>query len=316
MTLRRRSRVPAAYASVVDLSARNAWTFPLVLAAGVVIAVWAVVHQLELPEAPLGPALVARLTWGLAAMLFAVFFVFSVIELHVLMFRCGREQDAQRASLLTTIAGVTAVLVAMWNADLYLGPTRMATLLESSAFALTGVKRLSAIFDGFALWAALLVLATSSVILRHEVTTQEDLSRQLRASRILLYVGSALLVTGVSQSVALHTWPACCPPSATPPMDTQGIAAFQAEVRTSAEAVGAAAGTVCSLVLAAAYLPLGVMLRQRAYRVVKPWERAESWLAVHGLSLQPTQQLAKVLMILAPLLAGGPVSFLVGLLSR
>lgn len=314
--MRRRPHVPAAYASAVNLSARNAWVFPLVLAASVVITVWVVLQQLELGDAPLGPPLSARLTWGLAAMLFPVLFVFSVIELHVLMFRCGREQDARCASFLTTIAGVAAVVVAIWNADLYLGPTRMATLLEGSAFSLPGVKWLSAVFDGFAFWAGSLVLATSSVILRHDVTTQEDLSRQLRASRILLYVGSALLVAGVSQSVALHTWPACCPPSSIPATDAQGIAAFRAEVRTSADAVGAAAGTICSLVLAGAYLPLGVMLRQRAYRVVKPWERAESWLAVHGFSLQPTQQLAKVLMILGPLLAGGPVSFLVGLLSQ
>jgi hypothetical protein len=53
-----------------------------------------------------------------------------------------------------------------------------------------------------------------------------------------------------------------------------------------------------------------MLLRKRAYEIVIPWQRTEAWLAMHSLGLRPMQQLGKVLLMLAPLLAGGPVTAL------
>jgi hypothetical protein len=187
-------------------------------------------------------------------------------------------------------------------------------------FTLRGVRALSGMFDGFAFWAAFVVVATSCAILRNDAVSQEELSRQIRASRILLSVGSALLITGVAQTSALHRWPAteidlvqkCCAGM----VGQLKREVLQQEVYTTALAISTTAGTACSLVLAAAYLPLGLLLRQRAYEVVRPWERTEAWLAMHGLSLKPTQQLGKVLLMLGPFIAGGPITSLISLLTQ
>jgi hypothetical protein len=315
---------PSRYDRVTGTSATYAWTFPLLMAVAVVAIVWTVLYSLDLWPGPVGDALSARLTWGVSCTLFASAFVFALVQCHILMFRCGQPDDAMAAAALTTGGGVLAVLWMALNNDIYLGPAKMKQLLDATAFTLHGVRVLSSICDGLAVWAGLLVLATSCVILRRETDEPKELSRQLRASRILLNVGSALLITGVSQSAALHRWPvhdaeraaACCPamlPSAT---DAGKLSAFQKDVQTTALAISTTVGTACSLVLVAAYMPLGVLLRQRAYAVITPWERTEAWLAMHGMSLQPMQQLGKVLLMLAPLLAGGPVTYLLNLISR
>ena len=315
---------PSRYKLVTHTSATYAWTFPLLMAVAIVVIVCTVLFSLDLWPGPVGDPLSARLTWGVACTLFAGAFVFALVQCHVLMFRCGLADDAMTASVLTTVGGVMAVLLMGFNSDIYLGPEKMKQLLDATAFTLPGVRVLSSICDGLAVWAGLLVVATSCVILRHQTTKSNELSRQLRASRILLNVGSALLITGVSQSAALHRWPvheaeraaACCPAMLLSASDAGKLSAFQKEVQTTALAISTTVGTACSLVLVAAYMPLGVLLRQRAYAVIEPWERTEAWLAMHGMSLQPTQQLGKVLLMLAPLLAGGPVTFLLNLISR
>ncbi len=128
-----------------------------------------------------------------------------------------------------------------------------------------------------------------------------------------MHTGAALLIAGVAETSALHKWPATEPLVAgCPAVPVPG----DAVVQSVASSISTSVGTIFSMVLAAAYLPLGIILRQRAYRLIKPWERTEAWLAVHGFALLPTQQLANVLLILSPLIAGGPVSYLLSLLSR
>lgn len=308
------------YERVTTTSSSHAWTFPLLMAGAVVVIVWVVLASLGLWHGPLGDGLSARLTWGVACTLFAGAFVFALVQCHILMFRCGEPDDAMRASAVTTIGGVAAILWMAFNSDIYLGPQLMKQLLDATAFTLAGVRVLSSICDGLAVWAGLLVLATSCTILRRQPEGPKELSRQLRASRILLNVGSALLITGVSQTAALHRWPMHDAQGASRVVASagtaQGLAEFQKLVQTTALAVSTTVGTACSLILVATYMPLGVLLRQRAYEVIQPWERTEAWLAMHGMSLQPTQQLGKVLLMLAPLLAGGPVTFLLNLISK
>jgi len=311
---------PSRYERVATASSENAWTFPLLLGATVVSIVWMVISSVGLPTGPIGEALSARLTWAVTAMLFGTVFVFAIIQCHVLMFRCGRPEDALSLTVATTIMGLATTLYLSWNNDMYLGPSRMKALLEGTAFTLKGVRVLTAMFDGLAFWAAFVVLGTSCAILRNDIVSPEELSRQIRASRILLSVGSALLITGVAQSSALHRWPAaeidlarqCC-------SGTVGLLkpdALQKEVYATALAISTTAGAACSLILAAAYLPLGLLLRQRAYRVVRPWERTEAWLAMHGLSLKPMQQLGKVFLMLGPFLAGGPMTSLISIMTQ
>jgi hypothetical protein len=296
------------------MSSKAAWLFPAILAGAILVSTLAVSWTLGLKDAPLGAELSGRLTWSVAALLFAVLFVFAVVVCNTLMFSCGAPGDAIRGLVGTSLVGVLAVLLSMFNSHAYLGPSVMKELLETTAFKLQGVRALSAFFDGCACWAAGLVIVTSSVILRNEVDEPEALSRQLRGSRILMHTMAALLIAGVAETGALHKWPA---------HDPAALAAFNAihtktdaaTVESAATSISTTVGTVFTLVLAAGYMPLGVVLRQRAYRIVVPWERAETWLAVHGFALLPAQQLAKVLLIFSPLLAGGPVSYLITLLS-
>jgi len=305
-----------------DRSSRWAFLFPLLLAVVAAGSVLVVNWALDLKQGPVGDALSARLTWGIAAMLFLMFFAFTVVACNIVMFRCGAPQHAMFACVVTTVVGLLATLV--WTVFLpntYLGPPTMKRYLDATAFCVGHVRTLTALLDGLATWAAVLVVATSGVILANEVEDPGDLSRQLRGSKILMYCAAALLITGVSAVGALHKWPG----HETAPVsqnctntDAQQMFADpngKKKVDSTAVAVSTTIGTVASLILAAAYLPLAIVLRQRAYRVVKPWERTETWLAVHGFALQPTQQLAKLFLILSPLMAGGPVSYLITLLS-
>jgi hypothetical protein len=302
-----------------DKSAAVPWLFPVLLFVVVVIAVWSVVVALDLKQAGLpGPVASAKLTWGMAAMFLMVAFTFAVVTCNVIMFRCGNPRHALLACVGTTLFGIVATIGCLFLFQYtYLGPSQMATYLETTALCVGHVRTLATIFDGLGLWSGVMVVATSAVILANKVTTQEELSRQLRGSRILMYCAAALLVTIVAEVGALHKWPAhavaagytCITPADVIPQDKRQ--AIEAE----ATAISAAVGCIGSLVLAAAYLPLGILLRQRAYGVVKPWERTEAWLAIHGFALQPTQQLGKVLLILSPLMAGGPISYLITLLS-
>jgi hypothetical protein len=303
---------------VRETSFTFAWLFPALLSATIVGAVWLIIGSLDLHEGPVGTPLSGRLTWAIAAMLFAVFFVFGVIACNTVMFRCGAPGDALAASIGTTAFGLLAVAVAIANRHVYLGPPRMGRALAETAFRLPGVEAIAAAFDGFAIWAAVLTVTTACVIIKNEVGEPEDLSRQFRGSKILLYTSAALLIAGVAATGALHRWPAHEPPPCTPTATTPCTPdpAREKMIEETAVAVSTTVGTIFSMVLAAAYLPLGIVLRQRAYRVVRPWERTEAWLAIHGFALQPTQQLAKILLILSPLIAGGPVSQLVSLLAH
>jgi hypothetical protein len=295
----------------------------MLLAVTIVIAVSVVAGSLGLRTPASAAALTARLTWATAALLFIILFVFTLVACPALMFACGKDVDAMFATGATFVLGVIAVVVCVWNRDGYLGPANMHDLLTATAFCRTGVRWLTASFDGFAIWSTLLVIATSSVIARNQVKTEADLSRQLRGSILLMYIASALLIAGVAETSSLHKWPAndhlasqSCPLELPPSWQGRSAADFATEVDTTATAISTSVGTVFSLVLIAAYLPLAILLRQRAYRVVTPFARTEAWLGVHGFALQPTQQLSKVMLILSPLLAGGPVSYLITLLSR
>ena len=318
---RRRAWADNRVHDVTTMSSALAWLFPVVLAVVVAIALWSVVTGLDLKNLSVeGDVASARLTWGISAMFLMLAFAFAVVACNVVMFRCGNPRHALLASTGTTTFGIAATLASVFLFQgTYLGPAEMKAHLDATVFCVGHVRTLATIFDGLGLWSGAVVIATSAVILANEVATAEELSRQLRGSKILMYCAAALLISIVAEVGALHKWPAHALASGKTCTATGTTAAITAEERkaieTEATAISAAVGTIGSLVLAAAYLPLGILLRQRAYRVVKPWERTEAWLSIHGFALQPTQQLGKVLLILSPLLAGGPISYLITLLS-
>lgn len=319
-----------------DTSFSYSWVFPLLLAGLVALTAFGFHTAVMAPTAlvELGDATWARLSWVIASTLFVVAFAFTLIVCYTLMFRCGTADDAVRTLVWTAAIGILAIVVSlMFGKSLYWGPQRMEALLEATAFCIRGVRAITSAFNGFAVWAALVVIGTSCVILRNEVTTPEDLSRQLRASKLMLYTAGALLITGVSVATVLHKWPAheasisgCeAGPSggpdaplagATPAALAEAAKAHRREVERTADAIAMSIGTLFSLVLAAAYLPLGFVLRQRAYRVIVPWERTETWLAMHGFALQPTQQLGKLLVIFGPMIVGGPINALISVLAE
>ena len=307
---------------VRDVSFSYAWVFPALLALATVAAVLIVGGSLDYGRDAAGEALSGRFTWAIAAMLFAVFFVFTLVACHIVIFKCGNARHAFVAALAVDVAGVIGTIASVtWFADDYFGPAAMKGYLGATAFCVGYVRQLTAAFDGLVLWSAVLVVTTSCLIIANEVENDEELSRQFRGSKILMYCAAALLIGGVSEVGALHKWPAH--ETAPAPMCAAQYQSLFLDnpttrkelIDSSAVAISTTVGTIASLVLAAAYLPLGIVLRQRAYRIVRPWERTETWLAIHGFALQPTQQLAKVFLILSPLLAGGPVSYLITLLS-
>ena len=321
---------------------RNAWVFPLALAGLVAVSALTMTTGVSLASIGEDQDLGARLTWGVSAILFFVLFSFFVVLCHTFMFKCGRPQDAMLGLGVSMTFGILSVLWGFVPGNPYIGPHWIAERLHQTVFSSPIVRIATGVASGCALWAAVLLVMTSAVILRNEVDVKgltrerrfveaENLSRQLRASQMLMQSAAALLVAGVTLTAALHAWPArderlaaqaeaqrqTAPPSESANTDA-GKGAPRDIPHSPLEAAGVAmstaVGAVFSVLLGAAYLPLGVILRQRAYIVIYPWDRAEMWLNIHGFAIQPTQQFAKILLILGPLIATGPVSYLTQLL--
>jgi|CXWL01.1.fsa_nt_gi hypothetical protein len=319
----------------------GAWLFPVLMGTCVVFSVWFVWWALRLQAAEPAADLSGRLTWAVSSMMFFVLFAFFYVLCATCMFKCGKDPAPAYALVGSTFAGAITVWE-LAGSDVYLGPRWLKAKLEESPFAVGNVRLVSSILDGVAIWAAILLLTTSAVILANEIAEDviekdKALSRQLRASRMLMQAATALLITGVASTTALHRWPLESLPAmasadsrtALPAGNSGNDADEQRQKRDTATedqetrrqieqatiAIGAAVGTVFSMLLGAAYLPLGIVLRQRAYRVITPWQRADTWLTVHGFSIAPSQQFARILLILSPLLASGPIGYLIKLLN-
>ncbi|MDX1502746.1 MAG: hypothetical protein R3325_10325 [Thermoanaerobaculia bacterium] len=138
--------------------------------------------------------------------------------------------------------------------------------------------------------------------------TLVHLAGQTRRLRTLLFVGTALLVAGLLEIAALLRWPAV------------QLAKPEGEaVRQAADALAVAAGTLLTVLLLATYGVAALILRARIASLAR--EEALDAKAVtaeleeQGAGVGLFQQVARLVALLAPLLAGGPVTTILDMLT-
>ncbi|MCA1642670.1 MAG: hypothetical protein LC785_12145 [Acidobacteria bacterium] len=146
-----------------------------------------------------------------------------------------------------------------------------------------------------------------------------ELARRMGYLRVLLYAGTATLVTTVLRiSVTFHWGLAHLPPVSGNDETRAAVAKVMADFNTSFVSTQAGAYT---LLLAAIYIPAALVLDGRAAalaRRVLPQmgkKEREEWLRARGLSSSFSEHLPRIVAILGPFLAG-PLGDLIGFLSK
>jgi hypothetical protein len=172
-------------------------------------------------------------------------------------------------------------------------------------------------FGALALTGALFMLAASCAIVLssgwvtggHVTLKDEDcelgpirhLTRRISWGRWQLYVGTVLLVAGVMEVGGFHRLP-------TPYLSPEDAKAVDAIASMTSLSVG----TVLTLMLLAIYGPAALVLRMRVMAVAarENPKDPDAWIREHGLESSLPQHLTRLAAVLAPLLAGGPLTML------
>ena len=266
----------------------------------------------------------ARFLWSTSVLLFFFIAIALVIAAIVVMRQC-----LSRAGLRFYLAIGIGLCLAAGLHLIYGGATDSGTnaifhftfdsLTRSGqfdTFQLTVVQRVV-----FALNAGVVIAPCIALFAACATLTEGDrrqagdllvhLRAQMRRLKMLLNLGSALLVVGVLHMVVWLRWPA----------------ALITDPKVSAEIIGFSAslsmfwGAAFTLLIVAFYVPASYVLSRRAERGIAECPDkadgldAREWLKRQGLSITPTQQLPQVAMMLAPLLAG-PVGTALSSLSN
>jgi hypothetical protein len=139
------------------------------------------------------------------------------------------------------------------------------------------------------------------------------LARHQRQIRLLLYTGAAALVAGTLEVSALYTWAV---------QQLPATSEYAAGSKIIPEAMGWLAGSFYSILLAAIFVPTFSILRYEAEHLAdkakpnKPAVVREKWLVDHAIATSIPKQFVSAIAVLAPLIAGGPLSQLLELIGR
>ena len=258
-----------------------------------------------------------RLQLSAAAIVFFVAFATLVSLCGVWIYRCRSRPltkgDWWVYSLAASLIVVGVVILGVhWRHD-----PRVVTLLLKSfdqidheLFRKTtvGLSGLDQLTGALSLFSAALLAVTVSLILNgmsSDSARLAELRMRCAALRTTLAAGAAVLAAGVIVVRALHGW----------------ILGFIAEpdqeaLRAIAEGWTLAIGTYWTLVLVAAYVPAAMLAHHAAIEMADQHNRKQpddkrtrdQWMEEEGLNVTVKGQVARVLMLLAPWLSGGPLA--------
>jgi len=249
-----------------------------------------------------------RLGWALTTLVFLLFWLAAVATCVLVIRDALRGRPRATANVLAGTGA--AALLALWFSR---GDNPLAAKLFQpivlrafEVLAIRGGERLLENTTGLVLAAAFAIAAAASCTLA-EPGPGEDrtdhLAQQTARLNRALYVGTAALVAGILQVTAAHLLPASLLP------EPEGE-----RLRAVVHGLAAGLGTVWTLVLLAIYVPAAMELRRRARTVAAaelpqagPAERRD-WLAKRELGVTALQHATRVVAILGPFLAGGPLA--------
>lgn len=263
-----------------------------------------------------GVADLAALLWGSSAIMFLAVTAAAAAVLTVTIFRALRDhvQNGPMTGILAKLGAALLVPVALaFAAASPLGNKRYVTS-EILEIMLPEVMSTVGLLWAATLIAAFLVVAGACACLLDvgrgpppgaEIDRHNELAASLNAQsrrlQSVLYAGAAVLVAGVIEVDALYHW-------------ALSMTSLSAQAKAITTSATVPTGTFFSLFLAAAYVPAALILRERGLalaQAVLPLEGPAArgqWLQSNGLAISVTSQVASLLALLGPVLAGGPLN--------
>jgi len=212
------------------------------------------------------------------------------------------------AAVSADLASVTRHL----SARITWGLTSIGFSLVTIAAVATAAVSADSLFDNLSYLIFLMLAAAASAALLWPTADRKSpalLRRRIARVQALLFIGATALALRALEMYFLYRWPGAW---LTGPM-------AQA-VDEIALAVSTGYGSFYTAVLAAIYLPTAFVLRSRANALADgsgagTAEEHDGWLAKSGLQFQPFHEFGRLLVVLAPFLAGGPVAKVIGLIG-
>lgn len=259
--------------------------------------------------------LVARMTWGLSAMVFVLAWLAAVGGTLWVIAGATADRPLRVKVLWLGLGAALGTLGLGWAYQDPLTLPRVKPILVHAfeALEMEAGPYLLHLFTGMAVGAAMLLLVASSATLAGPASAADPgdhLKAQVGRLRRILYLGAGVLVAGTLQTAATHQLPVT--------LLAEGSArSFQLIARS----ISTSTGAVWTLLLLAIYLPSAFVLRQRALGLAEEAQRrgqaesVEGWFGRLGLESSFTQHLARLSAILGPLVTGGPVAALLNLLG-
>ena len=262
--------------------------------------------------------LTIRITWGLSGIGFSLVSLAAiVISVHAIT-SCFREVASRvrpAGALLIATCVLLFGLIAGFGAEYILSEPAATTALRANSIRPTWFRHAidaDAAFDKVSYLVFLLLAAAASATLLRPVEPGkpvELLRRRISRLQAILFVGAAALAVRAIEMYLFYRWPAAWLIG----NDAQSVNEIALNVST-------AYGAFYTGILASIYLPTAFLLRSLAAALAeqmvtdKP-EQRDRWLKKAGLHLLPLQEFTHLLVILAPLIAGGPLAKVIGTFS-
>jgi hypothetical protein len=240
------------------------------------------------------------MTWSFLGMVYLFVCLATLAASSLVTF-----QMLQRPVVCTVIVIILSLsvgIVLLFHKEWHM-PIFMALFPNTIAKDVPAIEKITNFLNCLGNTAALSILLTSCATLlppyKHSFPQGlQQLSRRMKYLRIVLYVGTLLLIVAVLLKKAIYQW------SLAYTSQEPGLTKIASDFLSSILAIE---GGFYTLVLVAVYLPAAVVLQRRA-RVLDalPVEESEreKKLQQYGLSFSFTESLPRILAILGPTLVG------------
>lgn len=258
---------------------------------------------------------IPRLMWATTYLTLVVVIIATIVACTIMIVssltRCPARDGAIMGGGAVVVLGIVLIILAA-NRDMFKF-SKADELFGAIMWGPIADELTNHLFVGVILSTLLIMLTMSFVLLstaRIEQLDAQWLAGRMRAARVALYLGTALLVGCVLELLMLYRAPAMARP------ETHG------DFSLLASTLSGCFGVFFSLFLLATYLPASLVLDRRAVllaRRVAPGRgasRERRWVRTHGLRSSAPQHIVRTFAIFAPVLASfidAPLLKLVGL---
>lgn len=269
--------------------------------------------------------LTGRLTWSISVLLFALTALMTYSAVCWTSFKTVRTV-MHRAIFMGLLVAIPVIykhmpggqrfafnehllqktVYAVANADFFVSAVE---ILGTSALFMLGI-------------AVSLILLQAMEAAGGKVTERVTvLARHQERVRLLLYAGAFTLVAGTLQASALYSWAASMlAPGTVAGLEASAIPYFAKSADLS-QAMGMLNGPFYSILLASIFVPAFVILRAKTQGLAQEAEpdanpvQRKKWLEENALGGSVPMQFKTLAALLAPILAGGPLTALLDLLK-